>query len=93
MNNSRLFITNSVGLEENDLGNGLRREGKGFLGVAFATKESSWNPLKYSYLWSVQPFLCDVFDEFGRHDGGGGDVYHQRGMSEGLCGTFRLKPV
>lgn len=25
--------------------------------------------------------------------GGGENVYHQRGMSEGLCGTFRLKPV
>lgn len=47
-------------------------KGKGFLGVAFATKEASWNPLKHSYLWSVQPFLCDVLDEFGRCDGGGG---------------------
>lgn len=27
VNNLRLFITNSVGLEENDLGNGLQREG------------------------------------------------------------------
>lgn len=32
----------------------------------------------------------------GVMEGGGGrgeNVYHQRGMSEGLCGTFRLKPV
>lgn len=53
MNNLGLFIMSSVGLEENGLGNGLQREGKGFLGVAFAMKEASWNPLKHSSLQCV----------------------------------------
>lgn len=53
MNNLGLFIMSPVGLEENGLGNGLQREEKGFLGVAFAMKEASWNPLKHSSLQSV----------------------------------------
>lgn len=88
VNSSRLFITNPG----NGLGNVLQREGVSW--GCLCSSRASWNPLKHSDLWRAQPLLCDVLDEFGRCDGGGGGcVYHQRGMSEGLCGTFRLEPV